>query len=225
MRNSKKPEEKKSAAATVSTAEKKSPVAKEAVKSAVPEAKTETKTTAKKTAAPKAAKTSAAKTGKAPAKKTAAKSSVKPGAKSAAKSTAKTAPAKRTAAAKTESAPAKRAARKPKTVSLEDICKKLEKMVNKTKVGAVKGTAAVDVKIWDWENEAGQERHLYIELKDGKVSVMPHDYKDSSFNAYISYADAVSVAEGKLKVSDAVMDGKLKSDFNLADVLKIASIF
>ena len=190
---------------------------------------TEKKTTAKKPAAEKAVKAAPAaeKTAapvaekKSPAveKKTAAK---KPAAKTAAAKktdTVKKAPAK---AAKTTKA-AKPAVKKAKVVGIEEMCKKLEKLVDKKKAAAVKTNVAVDVKVWGWEDET--DRHFYIEIKDGVLAISPFEYNAASFEAYISYENMIQFLNGKLTLVNAIASGALNANGNIPAALALGSIF
>ena len=110
-------------------------------------------------------------------KKTAAKSTVKTAAtkkstpKSAAKPAAKT-PAKTTKTAKTAAKPvakktaaAKKTVRKPRSITVENICKLVEKKIVKSKVSSAKFNVAVDIEVWGFED--GSNQKMYIEVKDG----------------------------------------------------------
>lgn len=136
--------------------------------------------------------------------------------------TKKSAPtkARKTAAAK---APAKRTPRKPKEMSVSEICSKLEKMLDTSKAAVVTDTVAVDVEVWGWSDEAS--RHFYIEVKGGEVTVSPHEYRDSSFNAYISYENIVKFISGKYTLKDAVSSLGLNANGNIPAALVIASLF
>ena len=140
--------------------------------------------------------------------------------------------AKRNAAkavAKSDNAPAaaetarKKPGRKPKPVTIDVISAKLSKLVNKTKAAEVKGAVAVDVEVWGWDD--GANRHLYIEVLDGKVTVAPYSYDDRNLEAYISFADANDLVNGKLTVKDAFASGKLNASGDVRTALIIASLF
>lgn len=187
---------------------------------------TEKKTVAKKPAAAEtaaektvkaAAKPAAEKTVKAAAKPAAKKTAAKPAAKKA--DTAKKAPAKAAKTTKT----AKPAVKKAKVVGIEEMCKKLDKMVNKTKAAAVKTNVAVDVKVWGWEDET--DRHFYIEIKDGALTISPFEYNAASFEAYISYENMLQFLNGKLTLANAIASGALNANGNIPAALALGSIF
>ncbi len=179
----------------------------------------EKKTASKKTAA---VKETAAKAQTKPAVKKAAPAARKTAAKKPAAS-AKTAAAKKTASVSKKTVAKKSAAKKPKVVSVEEMCKKLDKMIDKTKAAKINANVAVDVKVWGWEDEC--DRHFYIEIKDGVLSVAPHEYIASSFEAYISYENILKFLSGKLTLKDAVATGALNANGNIPAALTIGSIF
>lgn len=204
---------------TAKAAEKKTAAKKPAEKSvkttAVSE-KTAAPVTEKTATTPAVEKKAAAKPA---AKKPAAK---KPAAKTAAAKkadTAKKAPAK---AVKTTKA-AKPAVKKPKVVGIDEMCKKLEKMVDKKKAAAVKANVAVDVKVWGWADET--DRHFYIEIKDGALTISPFEYNAASFEAYISYDNMLQFLNGKLTLANAIASGALNANGNIPAALALGNIF
>lgn len=187
-------------------------------------AKESAKPVEKKTAPkkPAAVKETAAKAQTKPAVKKAAPAARKTAAKKPAAS-AKTAAAKKTAPVSKKTVAKKPAAKKAKVVSVEEMCKKLDKMIDKTKAAKINANVAVDVKVWGWEDEC--DRHFYIEIKDGVVSVAPHEYIASSFEAYISYENILKLLNGKLTLKNAVASGALNANGNIPAALTIGSIF
>lgn len=212
MKSAKKPEEKKTVAA-VSPAEK-TVAAKEPAKAAAETKTAAAKPAAKKTAAaakkPAAKKTAAKPAAKKPAAKSAAKPAAKTAAKSAAKSTAKK-PA------------AKKAVKKAPAVTVDTICKKLEKKINKTKAAAVKGKVAVDIEVWGFED--GSNAKMYIEVNDGKVTVSPHTYEAKDFRVSLSCANALAFVDGKLTLKALLESNDFYAEGNIAPAVKLAAIF
>lgn len=201
----------------------------------MPRTKKTTPTTARKTesavkpaekAAAKAAEVKAevkavpapAEAPKAEAKKPAGKTT-KPAAK---KPAAKKSAAKKSAPAAGNAAPAKRAGRKPRPVTVDTIVAKVYKRVNKSaaKSIAAEGKAAVDVKLY-----GPFEAHMYIEVKNGVVSVAPYDYIEKDIEAAISVENAIAIADGKLSIKDAVENGALYVFGNVQFALKLAKLF
>ena len=118
--------------------------------------------------------------------------------------------------------PKKRAPRKPKPVTVDDIVAKIYKRIDKTaaKSIAAEGKAAVDIKLY-----GPFEAHMYIEVKNGNVSVAPYDYIERDIEAAISVEDALAIADGKLSIKDAVENGALYVFGNVQFALKLAKLF
>lgn len=142
------------------------------------------------------------------AKKVAAK---KPAAKAATKtaSSAKKTPAKK--------APAKKA------VTVETVCKKLEKKISSQKAAAIKGKIAADIEVWGFED--GSNGKMYIEVNNGAVTVMPYTYDEKDFRVSLSYALASAFVEGKLSLGDLINEKDFYAEGNIAAAVKLAAIF
>ena len=189
--------------------------------------KTTTTTTAKAETAVKAAGTTAAKPEKpveVKASKTAEvkaapaetpKAARKPAAKATAKNAVKP-------AAKADSAPKKRAGRKPKPITVNAVVAKIYKRIDKAagKQVAAEGRAAVDIKLY-----GSFEAHMYIEVKDGKVSVEPYDYIERDLEAAVPVDVALAIADGKTTIKEAVENGSLYVFGNVQFALKFAKLF
>lgn len=162
----------------------------------------EKKTTAKTTAAKKPAT-------KSTASKTAAKST-----KAAVKAPAKKPAAKRTAAKRTA---------KPKPVTIDKICGLIENKIDNTKAKSIKGTIAVDIEVWGFED--GSNHYMYIEIKDGNVSVMPHSYDARDFRVSLSFANAMEFANGKIDIAKLLEAKDFYAEGNIAAAVRLASVF
>lgn len=174
------------------------------------------KTEEKSTAVKSAAKSTTA-------KKTAPKTTAKPAAKSSAKtakSTTKTAAKKTSAAKKTA---AKKTVRKPKPVTVENICKLVEKKIVKSKAASAKFNVAVDIEVWGFED--GSNQKMYIEVKDGKVSVMPHSYDAKDFRVSLSFENAMAFANGKITLAKLLESKDFYAEGNIVSAVNLASIF
>lgn len=157
------------------------------------------------------------------AKKPVTKAAAKPAAKkTAVKSTAKTTAVKATAAKKTASA-AKKGGRKPKPVTVETICGLVAKKISKTKAAAVKVPVAVDIEVWGFED--GSNQKMYIEVRDGNVSVMPHTYDAKDFRVSLSFANAMDFANGKITLAKLLESNDFYAEGNIVAALTLASIF
>ena len=136
-------------------------------------------------------------------------------------STRKPAAKKSEAPAKSE-APKKRAGRKPKPITVDDVVAKIYKRIDKAaaKNIAADGRAAVDIKLY-----GSFEAHMYIEVRNGKVSVAPYDYIERDLEAAVPVDVALAIAEGKTTVKEAVENGSLYVFGNVQFALKFAELF
>lgn len=186
---------------TTTTAKAETAVKAAGTTAAKPEKPVEVK--ASKTAEVKAAPAETPKAARKPAAKTTAKNAVKP-------------------AAKADSAPKKRAGRKPKPITVNDVVAKIYKRIDKAvgKQVAAEGRAAVDIKLY-----GSFEAHMYIEVKDGKVSVEPYDYIERDLEAAVPVDVALAIADGKTTIKEAVENGSLYVFGNVQFALKFAKLF
>ena len=175
------------------------------------------KTEEKKTAVKSAAKTTEA-------KKPATTAAAKPIKKATKTTTAKKTAAKTTKSTAKKTAPtAKRTARKPKPVTIEMICELVEKKIVKSKVAAVKINVAVDIEVWGFED--GSNHKMYIEIKDGIASVMPHSYEAKDFRVSLSFANAMDFANGKVTLAKLLESKDFYAEGNIVSAIKLSSIF
>lgn len=144
--------------------------------------------------------------------------------KAAKKPAAKPAAAKKIEkpAAKAETAPKKRAGRKPKPITVNDVVAKIYKRIDKAagKQIAKEGRAAIDIKLY-----GPFEAHMYIEVKNGNVSVEPYDYIERDLEAAVPVDVALAIADGKVSVKEAVENGSLYVFGNVQFALKFAKLF
>ena len=183
------------------------------------------KTSAEKEAAVKTAKPVEVKAPKSAEVKTAPAET--PKAESKTKEAVKKTPGRKPAAKKTEApakaeAPKKRPGRKPKPVTVDDVVAKVYKRIDKSaaKAVAAEGKAAVDIKLY-----GPFEAHMYIEVKNGNVSVAPYDYIERDLEAAVPVDVALAIAEGKISVKEAVENGSLYVFGNVQFALKFAELF
>lgn len=177
------------------------------------------KTSAEKDVAEKTAKPVEVKASKAaPAETPKAESKTREVKKASAR---KPAAKKSEAPVKSES-PKKRAGRKPKPITVDDVVAKIYKRIDKAaaKNIAADGRAAVDIKLY-----GSFEAHMYIEVKNGKVSVAPYDYIEKDLEAAVPVDVALAIADGKTTVKEAVENGSLYVFGNVQFALKFAELF
>lgn len=134
--------------------------------------------------------------------------------------------AKKTASKKAASAATpvvkKRTPRKPKTVTVDDVVAKVSKRIDKeaAKQVAANGKAAIDIKLY-----GSFEAHMYIEIKDGVVTVAPFDYIEKDIEAAVPVDVALAIADGKTSVKEAVENGSLYVYGNVHFALLFAKLF
>lgn len=169
------------------------------------------------TVKPEAADVKPAETVKAEKKRTVRKSASAKAEKPAAKKTA----SKKTASAASPVVK-KRTPRKPKTVTVDDIVAKISKRIDKeaAKQVAANGKAAIDIKLY-----GAFEAHMYIEIKDGVVTVAPFDYIEKDIEAAVPVDVALAIADGKTSVKEAVENGSLYVFGNVHFALLFAKLF
>ena len=169
----------------------------------------------------KAAAKPAAEKKAAPAKKPAEKKAVPADKKAAEKKPAAKPAAKKAApAAKKAAKPAAKKAPKKKELTVDDVVAKLTKKLDRKAAAKIEGKAAADIKLY-----GTFEAHMYIEVKDGKLTVAPYDYIERDLEVAISVENALAIAEGKLKLADALADGRLYVFGNVGIAAKIAKLF
>lgn len=137
--------------------------------------------------------------------------------------TVKAAAKKTTAKTVAKNPAAKRPGRKPKPITIETVCKLIEKKIVKANVSKVKGTVAADIEVWGFED--GSNQKMYIEVKDGKASVMPHTYNAKDFRVSLSFANAIDFANGKITLAKLIDSDDFYAEGNIAAAVKMASIF
>lgn len=118
--------------------------------------------------------------------------------------------------------PKKRPGRKPKPVTVNDVVAKVYSRIDKkaAKTISANGKAAVDIKLY-----GSFEAHMYIEVKNGNVSVEPYDYIEKDLEVAVPVDVAVAIADGKLSVKEAVENGSLYVFGNVQFALKFAELF
>lgn len=128
----------------------------------------------------------------------------------------------KTAATKPATTP-KKTTRKPKPVTIDTICGLIFKKLNQTKAAKITGTIAADIEVWGFED--GSNQKMYIEIKDGKLSVMPHSYDAKDFRVSLSFANAIDFANGKITLDKLIMSKDFYAEGNIVSAIKLASIF
>ena len=82
-----------------------------------------------------------------------------------------------------------------------------------------KGFLAIQVTLKDL-NEV-----FYLEIKDGKLSIEPHEYRDRQANIIISSDNFDKMINGKLNSVLAFTTGKLKIEGDIGKAKELSNIF
>lgn len=147
-------------------------------------------------------------------------------ASSAAKPVSKTTAADATKTTKTaakKTAAAKKTVRKPKPITIDMICGLLDKKISKEKAAKINETIAVDIEVWGFDD--GSNWKMYIEVMDGKVSVMPHSYDAKNFRVSLSFANAMNFVKGKTTLAELLESKDFYAEGNIVSAIKLAAIF
>lgn len=120
-------------------------------------------------------------------------------------------------------AAAKKTVRKPKPITIDMICGLLEKKISKEKAAKINETIAVDIEVWGFDD--GSNRKMYIEVMDGKVSVMPHSYDAKNFRVSLSFANAMNFVKGKTTLAELLESKDFYAEGNIVSAIKLAAIF
>ncbi|MCL2695653.1 MAG: SCP2 sterol-binding domain-containing protein [Clostridiales bacterium] len=66
---------------------------------------------------------------------------------------------------------------------------------------------------------------LYIEIKDGKLSIEPYEYHDRQANLILSSDNFVKLINKKLNATLAFTTGKLRIEGNIGKATELAGLF
>ncbi|MCL1823998.1 MAG: SCP2 sterol-binding domain-containing protein [Oscillospiraceae bacterium] len=105
------------------------------------------------------------------------------------------------------------------SVSLESILQELKEKTANYNANAYNGFLAVQVTLTDIN------KVFYVEVKDGKLSIEPFDYRDRQANLMISSANFVKMINGKLNSVTAFLTGKLKIDGDIEKAKEMSGLF
>jgi len=95
--------------------------------------------------------------------------------------------------------------------------------------GMVAGFNAEAAKGWDTviqyniTGEGGEK--FYVEMKDQKCSLSEGEAADPKLTITVSKEDWVAIAEGKLEGQKAFMEGKIRAEGDMNDVLRMQEVF
>lgn len=142
---------------------------------------------------------------------------------SKAKTTSEKSAAKPKTTTKKTASPKTTAKKTPKklSVTIDTICKKVEQMLPKTT--AIQEKIAVDIEVWGFED--GSNAKMYIEIKNGKVTVSPYTYNEKDFRVAVSFVNVKNYIDGKLSFKDMLASSEFYAEGNIIAALKMSAIF
>ena len=100
----------------------------------------------------------------------------------------------------------------------QEIISEIKEKTAKFDASGYKGFLAIQVTLSDI-NEP-----FYVEIKDGKLSVEPYDYKNRQANMIISSTNFNKLINGKLNSVLAFTTGKLKIEGSIEKVRELADL-
>ena len=104
-------------------------------------------------------------------------------------------------------------------MTLQDIVNELKEKSAGFDASGYNGFLALQVTLSD----LGQA--LYVEIKDGKMSIEPYEYHDRQANMTISSANFIKMINGKLNSVLAFTTGKLKIDGDIEKAKELKQLF
>jgi len=100
----------------------------------------------------------------------------------------------------------------------QDVINEIKEKTAHFDASGYKGFLAVQVTLSDL-NEP-----FFVEIKDGKLSIEPYEYKDRQANLIISSANFMKLINGKLNAILAVTTGKLKIEGDIGKAKELAEL-
>ena len=105
------------------------------------------------------------------------------------------------------------------SVTLESILAEIKEKTANFDGSSYGGFLAVQVNLSDID------KVFYVEVKDGKLTIEPHEYNDRQAKMTISAPNFIKLINGKLNGTTAFLTGKLKIDGSIEKVKEIAALF
>ena len=103
-------------------------------------------------------------------------------------------------------------------MTLESVVKEVREKAAGYQEGSYNGFLAVQITLTDL-NEA-----FYVEVKDGKLTIEPHEYNDRQANLMVTSANFIKMINGKLNSVLAFTTGKLKIDGDISKATEMANL-
>ncbi|MCL2050340.1 MAG: SCP2 sterol-binding domain-containing protein [Lachnospiraceae bacterium] len=103
-------------------------------------------------------------------------------------------------------------------MTLENVVNEVREKAASYQEGSYEGFLAVQITLIDL-NQA-----FYVEVKNGKLAIEPHEYNDRQANLMITSANFVKMINGKLNSVLAFTTGKLKIDGDIGKATEMANL-
>jgi len=104
-------------------------------------------------------------------------------------------------------------------IKFESIIDELREKTAGFDASSYQGFLAIQVTLKDLK------KVLYVEVKEGKLSIEPYEYNDRNANITISSANFVKMINGKLDKVAAFLTGKLKIDGDVEKAKELSNLF
>lgn len=101
-------------------------------------------------------------------------------------------------------------------MTYEEIVKKAKQAAKNIDATAVKEHIAIQIDI-----EGEGEGAFYVEASEGKIAVEPYEYYENDCKIKADAETIIAVLSGKVKVEDAVSDGRLQAEGDAGKALTI----
>jgi len=101
----------------------------------------------------------------------------------------------------------------------QSILDELKEKTSGFDAGSYHGFLAIQVTLKDLK------KVLYVEVKDGNLSIEPYEYNDRHANIIISSANFIKLINGKLNKELAFVTGKLKIDGDIGKASELSGLF
>jgi len=104
-------------------------------------------------------------------------------------------------------------------LKFQDIIDELKEKTSGFDASSYQGFLAIQVTLKDLK------KVLYVEVKDGNLSIEPYEYNDRNANIIISSSNFVKMINGKLDKVAAFLTGKMKIEGDMEKAKELSSLF
>lgn len=101
-------------------------------------------------------------------------------------------------------------------MTLNQLMKKFQDKLDNKDFTGTQGKLAIQINLTGKITDV-----FYVEILEGKLSIMPYEYIDHDAILYITMTNLEKILNGKLDAMDALTQGKLKIEGNVDKVLTL----